>query len=315
MLIELHIIMLVSAVVCTHSLDNYPNLVEAVDSLLSQTHREMEVIVAVDGNAELYERVLAHYGGNKAVETALLKENVGVSGARNAGISVAKGDVIAFIDDDAVAEKGWVEVLLSTYREYDAAAVGGKILPVWLGVKPDYLPEELYWLAGITHEGFAEEKVVEVRNTFGPNMSFKREVFQKTGMFNENLGFARRGTYYIQAEEPEFALRMRRELGKGVIYNPKAIVYHKIPPSKVKVNVLIKRAFYQGYSKALLRKLNISADSVATERSYLKDLLFEYIPRRLKRSYRLTELKKLLMLVACIGAVGLGFVCGYVKRA
>ena len=315
MLIELHIIMLVSAVVCTHSLDNYPNLVEAVDSLLSQTHPEMEVIIAVDGNAELHERVLAHYSGNKAVKTVLLKENVGVSGARNAGISVAKGDVIAFMDDDAIAEKGWVENLLGTYREYDAAAVGGKILPVWLGGKPDYLPEELYWLAGITHEGFAEEKVVEVRNTFGPNMSFKREVFQKAGMFNENLGFARRGTSYIQAEEPEFALRMRRELGKGVIYNPKAVVYHKIPSAKVKVGLLLKRAFYQGYSKALLKKLNISADSVATERSYLKDLLFEYIPRRLKRFYRLTELKKLLMLLACIGAVGLGFVYGYVKRA
>ncbi len=307
--------MLVSAVVCTHSLDNYPNLVEAVDSLLAQTHREMEVIIAVDGNVELYERVLAHYGGNKTVSALLLNENVGVSGARNAGIKVAKGDVIAFIDDDAVAEKGWIENLLSTYREYDAAAVGGKILPVWLGGKPDYLPEELYWLAGITHEGFAEEKVVEVRNTFGPNMSFKREVFQKAGMFNENLGFARKGTSYIQAEEPEFALRMRRELGKGVIYNPKAVVYHKIPPAKVKVGLLLKRAFYQGYSKALLKKLSISADSVATERSYLKALLLEYIPGRLKRFYRLTELKKLLMLFACIGAVGLGFVYGYVKRA
>jgi GT2 family glycosyltransferase len=307
--------MLVSAVVCTHSLDNYPNLVEAVDSLLAQTHREMEVIIAVDGNAELYERVSAHYGGNKAVSVLLLKENVGVSGARNAGISVAKGDVIAFIDDDAIAEKGWVENLLSTYSEYDAAAVGGKVLPVWLGDKPDYLPEELYWLVGITHEGFAEEKVVEVRNTFGPNMSFKKEVFQKAGMFNENLGFARKGTSYIQAEEPEFALRMRRELGKGVIYNPKAVVYHKIPPAKVKVGLLLKRAFYQGYSKALLKKLSISADSVATEKSYLKALLLEYIPGRLKRFYRLTELKKLLMLFACIGAVGLGFVYGYVKRA
>jgi GT2 family glycosyltransferase len=307
--------MLVSAVVCTHSLDNYPNLVEAVDSLLSQTHTEMEVIVAVDGNVELYEKVSAHYGGNKTVSALLLKENVGVSGARNAGIKAAKGDVIAFIDDDAVAEKRWIENLLSTYREYDAAAVGGKVLPVWLGGKPDYLPEELYWLAGITHEGFAEEKVVEVRNTFGPNMSFKKEVFQKAGMFNENLGFARKGTSYIQAEEPEFALRMRRELGKGVIYNPKAVVYHKIPPAKVKVGLLLKRAFYQGYSKALLKKLSISADSVATERSYLKALLLKHIPGRLKRFYRLTELKKLLMLFACIGAVGLGFMYGYVKRA
>jgi len=307
--------MLVSAVVCTYSLDNYPNLVEAVDSLLAQTHREMEVIIAVDGNAELYERVLAHYSGNKAVKTVLLKENVGVSGARNAGISVARGDVIAFIDDDAVADKGWVENLLTTYRDFDAAAVGGKILPVWLGGKPDYLPEELYWLAGITHEGFAEEKVVEVRNTFGPNMSFKREVFDKIGFFNENLGFAQKRAPSIQAEEPEFALRMRRKLGKGVIYNPKAIVYHKIPPSKVKVRLLLKRAFYQGYSKALLRKLNISADSGATEKAYLKALLLKHIPRRLKRFYRLTELKKLLMLFACIGAVGLGFVYGYVKRA
>jgi GT2 family glycosyltransferase len=146
-------------------------------------------------------------------------------------------------------------------------------------------------------------------------MSFKREVFQKAGMFNENLGFARRGTSYIQAEEPEFALRMRRELGKGVIYNPKAVVYHKIPSAKVKVGLLLKRAFYQGYSKALLKKLNISADSGATEKAYLKALLFEFIPGRLKRFYRLTELKKLLMLGACIGAVGLGFVYGYVKRA
>jgi GT2 family glycosyltransferase len=307
--------MLVSAIVCTHSLDNYSNLVEAVDSLLAQTHTEIEIIIAVDGNAKLHEMVSAHYADNKAVKTILLKENIGVSGARNAGISVAKGDVIAFIDDDATAEKGWVENLLGPYREYDAVAVGGKILPVWLGIKPDYLPEELYWLVGATHQGFAEERVGEVRNAFGPNMSFRREVFQKAGMFNENLGFARRGLSYIQAEEPEFALRMRRELGKGVIYNPKAIVYHKIPRAKVKVGPLLKRAFYQGYSKALLSKLNISADSEATERSYLKALLTKYIPGRLMRSYRLNELKKLLMLAACVIAVGLGFAYGYVKRA
>ena len=283
--------------------------------MLAQTHHEIEVIIAVDGNAELHEKVSAHYVDNKAVRTILLKENVGVSGARNAGISAAKGDVIAFIDDDAIAEKGWIENLLSAYSENDAVAVGGKILPVWLGAKPDYLPEELYWLAGVTHEGFAEERIVEVRNTFGPNMSFRREVFQKAGLFNENLGFARKGLSYIQAEEPEFALRMRRELGKGVMYNPRAVVYHKIPLEKVRINVLLRRAFYQGYSKALLKKLNISADPEATERSYLKALLLEYIPRRLKRFYRLTELKKLLMLIASIVAVGLGFVYGYVKRA
>ena len=280
---------------------------------MAQTHPEMEVIISVDGNAELYKRASAHYAGNKIVKTTQLKESAGVSGARNAGIAIAKGDVIAFMDDDAVAENRWIENLLNAYNEYNAVAVGGKILPIWLGAKPDYLPEELYWLAAITHEGFAEGKIVEVRNTFGPNMSFKKEVFQKAGLFNQNLGFARKGLTYIQAEEPEFALRMKRELGKGVVYNPKAIVYHKIPPSKVKVGVLLKRAYYQGYSKALLRRLNISANSVATERSYLKALFLKYIPRRLKRFYRLTELKKLLMLNACIITVGLGFVFSCVR--
>lgn len=305
--------MLVSAIVCTHSLDNYPNLVEAVDSLLAQTHPEMEVIIAVDGNAELHTRVSEHYAINRAVRTTLLEEGTGVSAARNAGIAIAKGKVLAFIDDDAVAEKGWVENLINAYNKYDAVAVGGKILPIWVDTKPDYLPEELYWLVGVTHEGFAEEKILEVRNTFGPNMSFKKEVFQKAGLFNENLGFGRKGFCHIQAEEPEFALRMKREMGKGVLYNPRAIVYHKIPPYKVKAGVLLKRAYYQGYSKALLNKLNISADPVATERFYLKALLLKYIPRRLKRFYRLTELKRLLMLNACIVAVGLGFAYSSVK--
>lgn len=305
--------MLVSAVVCTHNPDNYPNLRETMDSLLAQTHRETEIIVVVDGSEKLYEKLSADYSSKASVKTILLEKNVGVSGARNAGIKVAKGDVIAFIDDDAVAAKEWVENLLTTYRDLDAAAAGGKILPVWLAGAPDYLPEELYWLVGITHKGFAGEKVAEVRNTFGPNMSFKREVFDKIGFFNENLGFAQKRAPSIQAEEPEFALRMRQKLGKGVIYNPKAIVYHKIPPAKVKVRALLKRAFYQGYSKALMRRLNIAADSIATERSYLRALLLHYVPSRMKRIYLLSELKKLSLLIACIISVGLGFTYAYVK--
>ncbi len=306
--------MLVSAIVCTHSLDNHQDLVEAVDSLLEQTHREIEVVIVIDGNEELRDKVTADYQGQDAVTTVLLKESAGVSRARNAGIRAARGDVIAFTDDDAVADRRWIENLLGTYQEYDALAVGGKVLPVWLSRRPDYLPEELYWLVGTTHDGFADDKVAEVRNTFGPNMSFKSEVFKKAGVFNENLGFVRKRTSYIQAEEAEFALRMKQTLGKGVMYNPDAIVHHKIPQSKLGVRTLLRRAFYQGYSKALLARLNISADPIATERSYLKTLLLKYLPLRMKRVYDLTELKKLSVLIASIFSVGLGFLYGYAKE-
>jgi len=265
--------MFVSIVVCTHSVDNLQNLVEAVDSLLNQTYENIEIVIVVDGNQELYERI---------VQAVSLKENMGVSIARNAGIKVAQGDVIAFFDDDAIAEKSWIQNLVYIYQKLDAISVGGKILPLWLPKKPDFFPEELGWMVGMTQKGFAGDKVTEVRNTFGSNMSFKREVFDKIGLFSEIYGVSRRRNSYMQGEEAEFSLRMKNKLGSGIIYNPEAIVYHKIPSSRVKPIILLRRAFYQGYSKALLRKLNPSSDVLSTEQTYIKDLFFKYTPRRIK---------------------------------
>jgi len=309
--------MFVSIVVPTHSLDNFQNLIDTVDSLLNQTHKEMEIIVVVDGNQELYERLVKVYDGQANIKTVGISENVGVSAARNAGIRAAKGDAIAFIDDDAVAETRWLENVVATHDKFDAVAVAGKILPVWVSGKPDYFPEELYWLVGVTEKGFAREEITEIRNAYAPNMSFKREVFDKIGLLNERLGFARRGTSYVQGSEAEFALRVGAELGQGVIYNPEAIVYHKIPPSKGKVGMILKRSFYQGYSKALLRSISSAPQPIATERAYLRDLLLKYIPQRMGKVFRgsdsIAELKNISILVASICAVGLGFIFEIVK--
>jgi glycosyltransferase involved in cell wall biosynthesis len=303
-----------SAVVCAHNPDNYQNLVEAVDSLLKQTRQAQEIIVVVDGSQILYERFLSDYQENRLVKAILLKESMGVSEARNTGIRAARGDVIAFMDDDAVANRDWMENLAAVYETSDAIAVGGLILPIWTGGVPDYLPEELYWLIGVTHKGFAGDTITEVRNTFGPNMSFRREVFEKIDLFNRDLGFAKRGTSYIQAEETDLALRMKQAYGKGVKYNRKAVVYHKVPPAKLKIPLLLKRGFYQGYSKALVRKLSDSASSLSVEKTYLKTLVFKYIPQRIKRAYRLSELKKGALLMASIISVGLGFTYGSVQK-
>jgi glucosyl-dolichyl phosphate glucuronosyltransferase len=306
--------MYVSVVICTYNLDSYLNLIEAVDSILEQTYQDKNVIVVVDGNRKLYERFISDYGETGIVRAILLTENVGISEARNAGIRMATGDIIAFMDDDATAGSEWIENLVKTYKEYNAIAVGGKILPVWTGRKPDYLPEELYWLVGVNYSGLLENKVTEVRNTFGPNMSFRKEVFEKIGFFNRDLGFAKRNTAYLQAEEAELSLRMKQAFGQGVMYNPRAEVYHKVPPEKLKVGILLKRAYYQGYSKALLGKFHKSAGSMATEKSYLKTSLLKYIPQRLKRAYHLTELRKGSILLATIISVVIGFAYGSIQQ-
>ena len=306
--------MLISTIICSHSPDKHSNLVEAVNSLLQQSHRENEVIIVIDGSDELYRKVIADYGAHDNLKAVLIKQNVGISAARNIGVKESSGDIIAFTDDDAIADSKWLETLQDTYSEWDAIAVGGRILPIWECGQPHYLPEELYWLVGVTHKGFSAEKVGEVRNTFGPNMSFKRQVFDQVGGFNENLGFSKRGESYIQAEEPEFALRMKQVLGKGVIYNPHAIVYHKVTKSKLGAIALIRRAFYQGYSKALLRALDISKVAIHTERSYLRGLLSRGIPQRVKKCYRYTELAQLTILVVVVFSIGLGFSYGYIRE-
>ena len=90
--------MLVSAIVCAHSLDSYQDLMECVDSLLGQTHKPLEIIVVIDGNTALHEKVTADCAQHAATKTVLLERSKGISGARNAGIRAAGGEV---------SEKSW----------------------------------------------------------------------------------------------------------------------------------------------------------------------------------------------------------------
>jgi len=310
--------MLVSVIVPSYSMDNYYNLRGAIDSLLNQSYPDIEIIVAISTSKELYEKIVKAYNIQGKVKVIFSEQGLGAAAARNVGIKNASGDILAFIDDDAIADDRWVEELVNAYKEPGVKAVGGKILPLWLPCKPEYFPEELYWLVGVTHNSFSPDRIAEVRSAFGANMRFRREVFDQVGLFNESFGFVRQRASYIQAEEVELSLRMTGKFGVGVIYNPAAIVHHKIPVTKTRLKVLLKRSFYQGYSKALLGKMKLCRDCISIERSHLKDLLIQYIPRKIKKVFsgpsRVTGIKQIIILVCCIFAVGLGFIHGHIRR-
>lgn len=311
--------MLVSIVVPSYSMDNYYNLRGAIDSLLNQSYPDIEIIVVIDMSKDLYSEIAKAYAKQDKMKVIFSEQSLGAAAARNVGIKNASGDILAFIDDDAIADERWVEELVNAYKEHDVKAVCGKILPLWLPCKPEYFPDELYWLVGVTHKGFSQDRIAEVRNAFGANMSFRREVFDQVGLFNESFGFVRQRARYIQSEEVELSLRMTGKFGVGVIYNPAAIVHHKIPVIKTRLKVLLKRSFYQGYSKALLwKKMKLSRSCTRTEETYLKELLLKYIPRRIKKVFsgpgRMTEIRKISILLYCIIAVGLGFVHGHIRR-
>ncbi|MFA1612233.1 glucosyl-dolichyl phosphate glucuronosyltransferase [Halobellus rubicundus] len=265
--------MRVSVVICAYDPDLYGHLRDAVESVLEQSYDDVEAVVVVDGSETLHRRVRDDYGDVEGVRIHRNETNLGLSRSRNAGIEESTGDVIAFLDDDAVARPDWVEKLVETYERRDAMAAGGRMAPQWVAGEPTFLPPEFYWLVGVTHRGFPEEEC-EVRNTFGSNISFKREVFEEIGGFESELG--RHGDRQIQGEETELSARMHDAFGERVWYNPDAVVEHKVFDFRTDPKWLVTRAFWQGYSKRALDEL--IDDSGGEEGAFLSQLLFHGLP-------------------------------------
>jgi glycosyltransferase involved in cell wall biosynthesis len=295
----------VSIILCTHRIDRYEDFVEAINSLKAQSYENLEIVVVVDGNRDLYDKILKTGVETDKVEVKVIlnEKNLGLSESRNKGIKEAKGDVIAFFDDDAVADENWLRELLKVYKERDVIAAGGKLLPKWISKKPKFLPEEYYWLIGTTHKGFPEE-VTEVRNTFGSNLSFKADVIKALGGFRGEMGVKGRGL--LQGEETELCERMRKKFGKGVVYNPDAIVYHKVFPERLMIKFLLRRAFWQGYSKRVLKELGYS---ISEEERFVKSLFRSIVERvKAKSSVAYGQLIFLLIFTFTAGS-------GYVFKA
>jgi len=304
--------MKVSVVICTYTEEMYEHFEDALESVRGQTYDDIEIVVVVDGNESLYERIQDDYGDDEDLVLHCNEDNVGLSASRNNALELVTGDVVALIDDDAVADERWVEELVSVYESTDAIAAGGKMTPIWVAGKPEFLPEEFYWLVGVTHRGFAEPGE-EVRNTFGSNISFKTEVMKELGGFESQVG--RQGEKNLQAHETEFCARMREEYGRGVVYNPDAKVGHKVFEWRTDKQWLLERSFWQGYSKRAMETL-VSEESSEEESDFLKQLVFEFVPSRLKgllTDPSVPKAKQFVTLFVLTATVGVGYLYGLLK--
>ncbi|WP_136715459.1 glucosyl-dolichyl phosphate glucuronosyltransferase [Halorientalis salina] len=304
--------MRVSVVLCTHTLDRYDAFTEAAESVLDQTYEDTELVLVSDGNEAVADRFREDYGDRGDVVTHCNDENVGLLESRNNGARVATGDVVAFIDDDAIADSEWIAELVETYEREDALAAGGKMTPAWVAGRPGFLPEEFYWLVGVTHRGFADG-AGEVRNTFGSNISFRRDVFLELDGFDTDIG-GRQGDKNLQGGETELCARLADEYGNGVYYNPEARVAHKVYEYRTDPWWLLDRAFWQGYSKRGMEYL--VPDSTGEESAFLGDLLFEFAPERLRNLVRgpsVERLTQLVMLFVFTAVVGFGYLYGATK--
>ena len=266
----------ISVILCAYTEARWDALQAAVASVEQQSLRPHEIIVVVDHNQALLEKAQHTFSGS--VVTANTGPR-GLSGARNSGVALAEGDIVAFLDDDAAAERDWLEQLVTGYHSDPQAqvlGVGGAAFPLWPSHKPRWFPDEFLWVVGCSHLG-TPQTTLPVRNFIGCNMSFRRAALESVGEFRNDVG--RVGSYPAGCEETELCIRMTQRLPGTLLYNPDARVLHHVSEPRTTLGYFVSRCYAEGVSKARVIGRVGRRDGLATERAYT----LRTLPRGIRR--------------------------------
>jgi glucosyl-dolichyl phosphate glucuronosyltransferase len=256
----------VSVIICAYSDDRRDGLIVAVRSVQAQRRPAAEIIVVIDHNPKLFNDIRTTLPEVRTVEN---RQARGLSGARNTGVSLATQEIVAFLDDDAIATADWLQHLVAPYDNAQVLGVGGAIEPLWQVPPPAWFPPEFHWVVGCSYLGMPKVRS-HVRNFLGCNMSFRRQVFT-IGGFRDGIG--RVGTNPLGCEETEFCIRLRQACEGALLYEPAALVCHLVPPNRASWRYFRSRCYSEGLSKAMVSKLVGSKHALANERSYAFSLL------------------------------------------
>jgi len=215
----------VSIVIATYN--RCEDLKECLDSVFDLEVEPLEVIV-VDSKSTDNTKQLKDCFPIEFVSTNRRNRQ----SARNLGISIADGDVIAFLDDDVVVGDEWLREMIISYTDSTVGGVGGRAIPYGS-------TEEFYTKISNTEVGkvfndglvignfdFPSEKMLEVDSFIGCNMSFRRDLLLRVRGFDENY----LGTGY--RDDTDLCMRIRR-LGYKLLYQPKSLVWHKFRGKRV----------------------------------------------------------------------------------
>lgn len=248
-----------SIVICSY--DRYDLLGQAIAAVANSESFEPDrmQLVVVDNTPRRRRRKL---GMDRKAEIVVCEE-AGLSNARNAGIAASKGRIIAFIDDDAIVHQDWCRAVLNAFEQFPNAAVcGGRTLPLYSSrPRPRWYYDDLSRYLSCIDWGPSDQPLKPGQWIVGANMAFRREVFEKFGLFDPALG--RKGTASLLSNE-EIALLSK--VGRDKVYFvPDMVVDHVIPDERVSLDWFRKRVFWQAVSDVLAGETFKGAAQAARE--------------------------------------------------
>ncbi|MFJ8922639.1 glycosyltransferase family 2 protein [Streptomyces sp. NPDC102415] len=262
-----------SVVICVYTEERWQDILDAVASVRAQSLPAGEILLVVDHNPALLRRLTEEFGDGPGVRVLANAGPRGLSAGRNTGIAAARGAVVAFLDDDAVAEPDWLRRLDQGYDDPEVMAVGGRTLPSWAsGRRPVWFPEEFDWVVGCSYLGLPPGRA-RVRNVLGGNASFRRTAFDAAGGFATGIG--RDGDKRpLGGEETELCIRLSRALPHAVLLiDDRAVIRHKVPGARERFGYFRTRTYAEGLSKALVARSVGAGRGLESERRYATRVL------------------------------------------
>ena len=244
----------VSVVICTRN--RCGDLVNALRSAVEQQENAppYEVVVVDNASTDATAHAVNRFATNGTVRY-VHEPTLGLCHARNTGWRTARGEYIAYLDDDATASPTWVAAVVEGFaRSPQIAAVGGRVDPVWQAPRPAWLDNDV--AVGLTIVNWSDAPTVltdlETQWLVGANMAIRADVLRTVGGFRSELD--RVGTKMLSSGDV-FMLREVVRLGYDCLYYPAMAVTHLVPPSRLTKTWFRNRYYWQGVSNAVMELL------------------------------------------------------------
>ncbi len=287
-----------SVVICTHNRSKH--LANCLESMKNQDMdvRLFEIIVVDNGSSDDTKKVCRRFQDNPNFRY-VLEPCLGLSHARNRGVKESRSPVVAFTDDDAILDTGWVSNLINAFNDTTVAAAGGPILPIFEELLPNWFDSSLLPLYSCRDRGGEIMDLEAGQFFYGTNMAIKKEIVIEVGGFLTGLG--RKGKRLLSDEE----LALFNEIEKAGYkkrYMPKCIVYHVISKERLRITWLMRRFYWLGRGEGIRRRDHARRVRASVKKKWIRRMIRDLVRPRYKAGLY-TRLIPFVVFLGCVNSV------------